>query len=139
MARSNVNNNLDSLYPCLNPINRYMHDYKTRLGTFLTWESSIFHAQPEELADAGLFNIGKRDQVKCWYCNGGLQHWESEDVPWFEHAKWYPLCEYLLRKKRAEYVCEITYQFQNLSRPAIRNPSLSETARRVQNLSRTIT
>ena len=100
-----------------------MQNYETRLGTFLTWERSITQAQPEELAEAGLFYIGERDRVRCWYCNGGLQHWEAKDVPWFEHAKWFPLCEYILQKKGAEFVCEITFQFQNLSRPAIRNPS----------------
>jgi len=33
---------------------------------------------------------GERDRVKCWYCNGGLQNWERNDVPWEEHAKWFP-------------------------------------------------
>ena len=78
--------------------------------------------------------MGDSNRVKCWYCNGGLQHWEAEDTPWFEHAKWFPLCEYILQKKGAEFVCETTLQFQNLCRPEIRNPSLSETARIVQNL-----
>ena len=136
MAR---NNDLESIYPCGNPINRYMRNYETRLGTFLTWDRPTVQAQPEEIAEAGFFYMEERDRVKCWYCNGGLHNWVPEDVPWFEHAKWFPLCEYLLRKKGSQYVCEITAQFPDLRRPPLRNPSLNETTRIVQNLCRTIT
>ena len=96
-----------------------MRDYQKRFDTFLTWDSE---AQLEELAEDRLFYTGVRDWVKCWYCNGGLRCWEYDDDPCFEHAKWYPLCEYLLQKKGPQYVCEVAAQFQNLSRPTIRNP-----------------
>ena len=101
MDRNGVSSDFDSLYPCRNAINPHMQELQTRVDTFLTWERSIIQAQPEELGEAGLFYIGEGDRVKCWYCNGGLQHWEYDDDPWFEHAKWYPLCEYLLQKKGA--------------------------------------
>ena len=35
--------------------------------------------------------VGERDRVKCWYCNGGMQNWERNDIPWEEHAKWFPM------------------------------------------------
>ena len=38
-----------------------------------------------------VFLVGERDRVKCWYCNGGLQNWERNDIPWEEHAKWFPM------------------------------------------------
>ena len=127
-----VNSDSDSLYPCRNAINSHMREHQTRVDTFLTWERSIIQAQPEELAEAGLFYTGERDAVKCWYCNGGLLHWEYNDDPWFEHAKWYPLCEYLLQKKGSQYVRDITARFQDLRRPTIRNPSLREVVSGIQ-------
>ena len=132
MDRNGGSSNLESLFPCRNPIIPRMQELQTRVDTFLTWQRSIIQAQPEELAEAGLFYIAERDQVKCWYCNGGLQHWEYNDDPWFGHAKWYPLCEYLLQKNGPQYVCDITAQFQDLRRPSTRNPSLREVVSVIQ-------
>ena len=78
--------------------------------------------------------MGESDRMRCWYCDGGLQDWKTEDNPWFEHAKWFPLCEFILQKKGVDFVCETTLRFQNLRRPEIRNPSLSEPASIVRSL-----
>ena len=56
MARTDITDGLDALYPCLNAINRGMCDYESRFGTFQTWDRSIM--QPEELAEAGFFYMG---------------------------------------------------------------------------------
>lgn len=34
--------------------------------------------------------VGHGDNVKCFYCDGGLRNWEPGDDPWQEHAKWFP-------------------------------------------------
>ena len=120
MGRNDVIDDLHSLSTCPNAINPDMRDYKTRLDTFLDWEGEV---QPDELAISGFFYMGVRDAVTCWYCNGGLHFWEYDDSPFFEHAKWYPGCEYSLQHEGPEYVHEITSQFQNLRRPTIRNLS----------------
>ena len=65
--------------------------------------------------------MGERDRAKCWYCNGGLQNWEPTDQPWIEHAKWFPLCEYLLQQKGVEFVQQVVSQFQHLRRPNLTN------------------
>ena len=39
--------------------------------------------------------IGIRDQVMCFYCEGGLQNWEPNDDPWEEHTKHFPRCGYM--------------------------------------------
>jgi hypothetical protein len=44
------------------------------------------------------------DRVLCFYCNGGLKDWGSEDQPWLEHATWFPYCKYLLQKKGLFFV-----------------------------------
>ena len=129
---SGVNNNPSTLFPCLNAINPHMCNYETRLATFTKWYYTTI--QREEIAKAGFFYIGESDRVRCWNCNGGLQDWKAEDNPWIEHAKWYPLCDFILQKKGTEFVCETTLRFQNLRRPEIRNPSLSEPARIVRTL-----
>lgn len=43
--------------------------------------------------------LGVRDCVRCFFCGGGLKHWETGDDPWVEHAKWYPRCTYVLQCK----------------------------------------
>ncbi|CAF5123208.1 unnamed protein product, partial [Rotaria sp. Silwood1] len=32
--------------------------------------------------------------VTCFYCNGSLKHWGSNDNPIIEHARWFPCCPY---------------------------------------------
>ncbi len=32
---------------------------------------------------------GLSDQVKCFYCDGGLRNWQPHDEPWTEHARWF--------------------------------------------------
>jgi len=46
-----------------------------------------------------------------------LQHWERNDDPWMEHAKWFPQCEYLLQRKGIEFVTRVTAMHPNLNRP----------------------
>uniref|UniRef100_A0A3Q4MUL2 RING-type E3 ubiquitin transferase n=1 Tax=Neolamprologus brichardi TaxID=32507 RepID=A0A3Q4MUL2_NEOBR len=51
----------------------------SRLTTFHNWptEASI---QPDVLARAGFFYTGHGDNVKCFYCDGGLRNWEPDLV-----------------------------------------------------------
>ena len=65
-----------------------------RLESYTEWPVQL-KQKPAELAKAGLFYIKRGDQVKCFYCGGILSNWESEDVPFEEHAKWFPNCGWL--------------------------------------------
>nr|XP_020463773.1 baculoviral IAP repeat-containing protein 7-like [Monopterus albus] len=78
----------------------------SRLATFHSWptEASI---QPDVLARAGFFYTGHGDNVKCFYCDGGLQNWEPGDDPWQEHAKWFPRCEFLIQSRGQDYISNI--------------------------------
>lgn len=51
------------------------------------------------LCDAGFFYAGFSDCVRCYFCGGGLRNWEDGDTPWIEHARWFPNCDYLKRRK----------------------------------------
>lgn len=83
-----------------------MEEEDTRLTTFHNWptEASV---QPDVLARAGFFYTGHGDNVKCFFCDGGLRNWEPGDDPWQEHAKWFPRCEYLIQSRGQDYISNI--------------------------------
>ncbi|NXB30149.1 BIR protein, partial [Eulacestoma nigropectus] len=96
-----------------NVSNVSMQTHEARVKTFINWPTRI-PVQPEQLADAGFYYVGRNDDVKCFCCDGGLRCWESGDDPWIEHAKWFPRCEYLLRVKGREFVSQIQARFPHL-------------------------
>ena len=106
-----------------------------RIQTFLdhsfTWPAHRIRATPADIADAGMYYLGERDRVKCWYCNGGLQNWERDDSPWEEHAKWFPLCEFVLQCKGPQFVHHLVTGYPGLRRPTLYNPSTSSSAREI--------
>jgi len=108
------------MYPGMNPINPHMTTYEQRLSKFeenvVSWHRNNIRAAMQDMARAGLYYLGTRHKVKCWYCNGGLQNWALYDDPWFEHAKWFPTCEFVLRNKGPEYVETVNNRFPNIGR-----------------------
>ncbi|XP_063064181.1 baculoviral IAP repeat-containing protein 7 isoform X1 [Engraulis encrasicolus] len=90
-----------------------MESEDARLTTYHNWPTGA-SVQPDALARAGFFYtgdifvlVGHGDNVKCFFCDGGLRNWEPGDDPWQEHAKWFPRCEYLLQTRGREYVSNI--------------------------------
>ncbi|KAM8945752.1 baculoviral IAP repeat-containing protein 7 [Pelodytes ibericus] len=74
-----------------------------RLTTYRDWPPYA-EVTPEQLARAGFFYTGHRDNVKCFHCDGGLRNWERGDNPWQEHAKWFPRCEFLAQTMGQAYI-----------------------------------
>lgn len=105
-------------YPCLNPKNEEMWSEKKREKTFEDgfWPYHI-RASPLHLAKAGLYFVGRGDRVKCWYCGCGLGKWEIDDVPWEEHAKYSPGCEFLLRNMGETFVEKFVQRGQDVCGP----------------------
>nr|XP_039259191.1 E3 ubiquitin-protein ligase XIAP-like isoform X2 [Styela clava] len=91
--------------PKVKPRNPDMVNEYDRLKTFDLWPKSIA-VTPTELANAGFYFLGCDDRVKCFYCNGVFQNWEVGDIPWCEHAKWFPNCEFLIQTKGQKFVNE---------------------------------
>ena len=112
---------LREMFPCDNPFSPHLTSLESRLQTFndnqTRWSQVRIRATALQMAQAGLYYLGERDRAKCYYCNGGLQNWAFEDEPWFEHAKWFPLCEYVLQNKGPEYIERVTQRFSHLVRP----------------------
>ncbi|XP_072414269.1 baculoviral IAP repeat-containing protein 7-like isoform X2 [Chiloscyllium punctatum] len=100
------------------PINIEMDAEEARLRTFQNWPAG-FPIQPQQLAHAGFFYTGHRDNVKCFHCDGELRNWELGDDPWMEHAKWFPRCEYLLQVKGRDYVNRIQELHSNIIESAV--------------------
>lgn len=69
------------------------NSFSARLNSFRGWNNES--QKPEDLATAGFFFTGSNDEVRCYYCDGGLQNWEVADNSWVEHAKWFPNCGFL--------------------------------------------
>ncbi|XP_043409418.1 baculoviral IAP repeat-containing protein 7 isoform X1 [Prionailurus bengalensis] len=92
--------------PATGPAFPGMGSEELRLASFYDWPLSAV-VRPEPLAAAGFFHTGRQDQVRCFFCRGGLQSWEQGDDPWTEHAKWFPRCGFLLQTKGRDFVCSV--------------------------------
>jgi len=113
--QSYTNVELEQLFPCANPHSPHLRSRASRLTTFedhaTEWARNNIRATMADMANAGLYYLGVRDKVKCWYCGGGLQNWAYHDDPWFEHAKWYSTCAFVLQNKGPDYVHQVTQRF----------------------------
>jgi len=76
---------------------------EARIRSFKEWPPGL-KVQPKDLVDAGFYYIGLSDQVKCFYCDGGLRNWHSDDDPWVEHARWFTKCAFVRLKKGEEFI-----------------------------------
>ncbi|GAB6032528.1 Baculoviral IAP repeat containing [Chamberlinius hualienensis] len=92
---------------------------ESRKESFKNWPSDI-PQDTESLAAAGFFYLGTTDSVKCFQCGGGLKNWEASDIPWEEHARWFPNCRYVILHKGSEYV-----NMTKIKKPPVLQVSLS--------------
>ncbi|XP_078579680.1 baculoviral IAP repeat-containing protein 7-like [Branchiostoma floridae x Branchiostoma japonicum] len=82
----------------------------SRMSTFFRWPlySPI---SPRRLAKAGFFYTYIDDQVKCFWCDGGLKDWQPSDDPWTEHARWYGQeCGFVQQQKGIAYIRDVKKQ-----------------------------
>ncbi len=93
------------------------------------------------LVDAGFWYLGPADNVRCFYCDGGLKNFTPNDIPLVEHKKWFGECKYV---KFLETQAEIkrieerhrntTTPTQKTTRPAPRQTPVYTPERAVYNL-----
>jgi baculoviral IAP repeat-containing protein 7/8 len=77
----------------------------SRLMTYTSWPTCLSQ-RPQDLANAGFFYTRWGDRVKCFYCDGGLESWETDDVPLKEHKKWFSGCAFVKLKSEESIACE---------------------------------
>ena len=68
---------------------------------------SIINQSVNEINVKAHFQTGYSDNVKCFFCDGGLCDWEGEDEPWTEHARWFPDCDFLKQVKGIEFIQKV--------------------------------
>ncbi|KAK6172083.1 hypothetical protein SNE40_018041 [Patella caerulea] len=93
----------------------------TRVATFINWPRQSPTPSKEEIAEAGFFYLGREDAVQCFYCAGILKSWLDDDIPWQEHAKWFPKCPYLLRIKGQDFIHSIRNPDSGTARIVVNN------------------
>nr|XP_039261591.1 E3 ubiquitin-protein ligase XIAP-like isoform X2 [Styela clava] len=120
--------NLKLELPCENPNNPSMREEHIRLQTFTNnpnfRRNTPLRASDTTLAQAGLYYLGDGDKCKCWFCGGGLMNFEEGDDPWFEHAKFYPNCEFLLQQRGPAWLTSVSIQNPNILRPNLPDQTL---------------
>ena len=84
------------------------------------------------MVDAGFYCIGSGNSVCCFYCGGGLFY--SCDNPWYKHAKWFPMCKFVLKKQGVNYLGKLCQKHLDLHRPEIKNPTRSLAANRLRSM-----
>ena len=114
---------LEQLFPCNRPANILFKRLWDRIVSFhaslaCNWQQRL-RASTVQMAEAGFFEIGHEDTVQCFYCGGTLFHWQYNDIPLLEHAKFFPTCHYLLRMAGPAYVIRVTEQYPNVRRPHV--------------------
>ncbi|XP_055904707.1 death-associated inhibitor of apoptosis 2 [Eupeodes corollae] len=87
-----------------------------RMRTYANWPIPDIQ-KPEALSQAGFYYQDIDDQVRCFHCNGGLRSWQKEDDPWFDHAKWFPNCQFVKLVMSPQYVTQV----QELARQMSQN------------------
>ncbi|VDH97946.1 baculoviral IAP repeat-containing protein 5 [Mytilus galloprovincialis] len=67
-------------------------NYCVRLASFGNWPKT---QTPADLASAGFFYTGTGDVVKCFSCGKRIYQWEPYEIPWMEHKKHSPNCDFV--------------------------------------------
>ncbi|OPL21709.1 hypothetical protein AM593_06116, partial [Mytilus galloprovincialis] len=78
----------------------------TRFSSFTNWPTCLSQT-PEDLVNAGFFYTGTDDHCRCFFCGGGLRRWEEGDLPWTEHARWYPKCPFVIQCKGEKFIEDV--------------------------------
>ncbi|CAF3993431.1 unnamed protein product [Rotaria sordida] len=76
------------------PFHSKMVEISRREATFSNVNWTENSPSIESLVRAGFFFAGIGNLVTCFYCNGSLHKWSSNDNPIIEHARWFPHCIY---------------------------------------------
>ncbi|NWU40574.1 BIR7B protein, partial [Hylia prasina] len=74
-----------------------MRSVARRMRTFQLWPCTA-PVSAQDLAEAGFFYVGPRDEVQCFCCGGVLKDWRPGDCPMIEHLNFFPSCKYLRGK-----------------------------------------
>ena len=92
-----------NVIPHTGPRHPHYTSYQARLESYREWPPGLKQTK-ERMAEAGLYYYGVSDQVKCFYCDGGLREWQEDDDPWVEHAGWFTQCGFVRLVKGDQFI-----------------------------------
>lgn len=78
--------------------------YSTVESRVKSFKGTKFPQRRQLFAEAGLFYMGIKDHVQCFYCGGTLSDWKKGLDPFYEHAGWYQNCLFIKAIKGQEFV-----------------------------------
>jgi hypothetical protein len=104
----------EGVIPHAGPLHPRFASVAARLSTFEHWPPAL-KQKPSVMAAAGFIYLGLSDQVKCFYCDGGLKEWSEEDDPWVEHAGWFNYNCGFIRLTRGDQYIEKCREFVNMT------------------------
>lgn len=84
----------------------------SRIRSFENWTMGNIQ-NPDCLAQAGFYYLGRADEVHCFYCDGGLRFWLPDDDPWFEHARCFPKCQFVQLVKGQLFIENVQRQIKH--------------------------
>ncbi|XP_058067321.1 death-associated inhibitor of apoptosis 2 [Anopheles bellator] len=91
------------IQPVQLPHNPRYSSLDARIRSFENWNHEDIQ-RGTGLAEAGFYYLGEADEVRCFHCDGGLRLWLPTDDPWFEHARCFADCQFLLLVKGQQFV-----------------------------------
>lgn len=112
----------DNMLEKFSPTHPAMSEVSRREATFTNnlWTESS--PSIESLVRAGFFCPGISNTVTCFYCNGSLHKWGTNDNPMIEHARWFPHCTY------AKHLCgdNLYQKIQMTKKPKLSQNHMSQ-------------
>ena len=121
-------------FSCYFSRKRHMCREEDRMETFCNSWCDQKRLTAQVMVNAGFYYKKYGDRVSCFYCGGQLFQWKAYNNLWYEHTKWFPLCEYILKKRDVEYVKNVCSKHLDLKRPQIKNPTLSAAANQIRSM-----
>ncbi|XP_059474323.1 baculoviral IAP repeat-containing protein 3-like [Neocloeon triangulifer] len=78
------------------PLDSKLNFEAQRYLTFFDSDWDWKFVSPEQLAIAGFYYLGEKDQCRCAFCGLLVSDWEEGDTPESEHQKYNSKCQFLL-------------------------------------------
>ncbi|XP_064457212.1 baculoviral IAP repeat-containing protein 2-like [Ornithodoros turicata] len=105
--------NTTSIIPYSRPHSPDYAVISERIRSFNTYPENA-GGNRENMARAGFFYTGRDDIVTCFHCGYEQCHWDGDDAPAVEHARWNPDCVFVRILLGDEHVRSIKQMHQAL-------------------------
>ena len=120
------------MFRCLSSQNPLMCDEEDRMRTFPSSWCNQERPTPREMVDAGFYFKVLATVFFVFIVVEVCFTGNCMTIFWYENAKWFPMCQFVLKKQGVNYVEKVCQKHSNLHRPDINNPTRSIAANRLR-------